>query len=125
MKKLQIKKLEVLSDMVVYYSQDPIARRSIENGSCLYRPTKSTSEGCAISRKCSDTRKRNFREGGIVSELIIFSNLPLFLRVLGKEFLKLLQAFHDDGSYWVSTGLSKAGFERVKDIVDLIERERV
>jgi hypothetical protein len=115
--KLRAARKEFLDDMVAYYRVDPAARRSVDSrtayypdgysyvsNQCTYAPIKETSEGCAIGRCLSREQAELFDKNssaGVATVATIFIYLPEKLKALGRDFLTVVQAFHDVHSNWV------------------------
>jgi hypothetical protein len=81
---------------------------SDESGLCVY----SGAIGCAVGRLVSDKtlcyKMDNLDDSSFYH---VFSLLPEDVRELGKDFLSVVQEFHDTKVYWNENGLTSRGME--------------
>jgi hypothetical protein len=100
---------EFLTDMLEYYSVDPIARRCKNSaGKCVYSPISPGSEGCAIGRHLPERLSAELDDkyrvsNNSVCNVEIFRQLPKWMQELGMNFLGDMQALHDDDQSWPLT----------------------
>lgn len=126
MKNLKQRQAKVLQETLEYYQQDPEGRRCTYDSVCSYSPKtvgkESTSEGCAVGRLLTpELRERLDRENEGDNSNQVFFKLPIEIQELGKGFLKGLQCFHDEDSYWDMEGLTEEGKEQYNRLVEKIE----
>ena len=129
---LKEKQLAFLEDTVEHYSVNPVKRRCIVNGQCVYNPKTlklTESEGCAIGRHLPDEVSLLIDEKGIslalsVQSEFVESRLPENLSELGSNFLRAMQHLHDGDYYWDSKGLSAKGEDKVREIKEKIAQGR-
>ena len=105
---------QILIETKNYYSQDPIKKRNLNGGMCVYSPYSCESEGCAVGRMLEEDSAQELDNlsntitvgedyaGGthIIWDSYILENLVFF---------KLLQFFHDDDTNWDSNGITAEG----------------
>lgn len=132
-KTIKEKQLEFLQGTVDYYSVNPLERRCIDNGACMYSPKsvkkEGKSEGCAIgrhldSRLAWELDEENSNTDCSVNEEHIFERLPKELQELGKDFLFDVQSFHDIDINWNKHGLSSTGQRVHQEILKRIINEQ-
>lgn len=97
---------DFLDNMIAYYSEDPVHRRSKdEKGWCCYRDWRGNK--CAIGRWIPDESYCKSMEGFRVCA--IMEDLPSHVQALGEDFLMDVQQLHDGDHNWCETGLSNEG----------------
>jgi hypothetical protein len=125
--KLRPTALKMLNEVVEYFGEDPVNRRSKNQNGCKYLAPddKPLSKGCAIGMYISDENvKKALDDVGDIGEVFgegLDTSLPDWMQSLGAHFLKGVQDLHDGDRYWSPIkGLSVAGKEKVKDIIESI-----
>lgn len=120
-----------LNDTVEFYSADPVRLRATvprplpkvpDFMGCVYSPT-SSSPGCAIGRHIEDKTLCKKWDEKSVPVQFIFDDLPINLKELGKHFLRLVQALHDNKENWNEAGLTELGKNKIDNIKTLIEND--
>jgi hypothetical protein len=122
MNEIQQKQLKILEDTFSYYTEN-VSRRTFsidKNGweTCLYFDSN-TNNMCAIGRYLGDMYIPEM-ENKAVEE--IFNILPDELQSLGSRFLRSIQTFHDEDSYWCDNGITNTGlayYKRVKNNIEI------
>ena len=121
MTEIQQKMMETFQETVSFYEEDP-SRRSIDDkGNCLYFHG---TDRCAVGRLLPEDyeevfRKDNYQNGNVDN---LFHHYPEIKESLDYPlwFLRALQDFHDDPSYWEDCGSSETTkayrAEKVEDI---------
>jgi hypothetical protein len=118
---LKAKRLEFLNETISFYTSE---NRCIDdNGNCKYyfegKP------GCAIGRHIEDKElcknldsnlPDTFFGGASVSYDYIFNELPAHLKILGKEFLHMVQQLHDNADNWDINGITIHGDKSINEI---------
>ena len=134
-------KLELLEDTVKYYSEDTSRRAVVkeENGSteCMY--TTDEGQHCAVGRWLQDEYKTTDwtdNTGCSAEDLLNYTGSlhrpyePDELFVEGVEhipawFWMNLQQLHDNDVFWDKDGLTEAGVEKVDELREDINPERI
>lgn len=111
---------EFLDEMISFYSQDPVGRRSIGvDNNCYYRHPYEDRK-CSIGRYIPDDKYDKNIEGKNVTVLMnsyngraTFPNvLPMEIQNLGAYFLRQVQSIHDSNESWNNRGLINEGLSR-------------
>lgn len=112
---LKEKRLEVLNDTISYFKTSTRCINS--RGRCTYSPTEE-SKGCAIGRLITDKNictELDFKNQPIGADSA-FNILPIEIKELGQDFLRNLQLLHDLPYYWLESGLSEEGLNKVNHL---------
>lgn len=115
--------IEVLTDTVRFYSENPDKNRAISHGDCLYLIPE-TGAKCALGRLLNETDLKYLEETeqlgetaiiDIIGELTTEKVLKLPIR-----FLEDLQNFHDNDENWTETGMRPQGETAADKILEKI-----
>lgn len=109
--------LDVIEDVVKFYSENPIERRSYdnENGLCFYYKN---GKSCAVGRYINNVQdfvKENimYSTEGVGTLLTDFGYFKIFKKEVhhlnNKNFWLDLQILHDTKIYWDKNGLTNDG----------------
>ena len=122
------KRLALLEETILYYSENTLRRCVIKNDQCYYDGTRNMqtqSDGCAIGRlipnetaKLLDTY--NDEDYSIVS---LYYLIPKKVQKYGKYFLSSLQELHDLNVNWDENGLTESGHRFVASIKNTYKLE--
>lgn len=119
---------KIIDKTVKYYSKNPLERRSIVYGICLYfaKDKDNHCRMCAVGRYLKDPEEvqkaiyKVYLDGETgVHDLVKNFTHDIFkkkYRNLSTYFWAHLQELHDNGVYWSEEGLSTAGENKVKDL---------
>lgn len=112
-------KLEFLKDTVNHFNSE---NRCESNGSCLYTPYSTETQGCAIGRFLTPEAQVAYDESSecainyVFARDLLRSLAPEWMQKMPVKFLLAVQLLHDISSNWDSNGLTVKGWERVKEI---------
>lgn len=117
MSELKRKQLAFLNETIEHFNS---SNRCVDPSGfgCRYEPIEGKSEGCAIGRKIplELAKKLDTYTVSSVYQQDVFDQLPSELQSLGRPFLKDIQTLHDNSAWWVMTGISEEGQQRVTEI---------
>lgn len=124
---MKLSMLEIIKDMVRYYTKDPVNRRAVQvsegqlGETCRYEADDG--RRCAIGRcmtaeGLADYKDREISAMGINDELVDGLDKVLQPKYRGHsiDFWSNLQDLHDGKGYWEPEGLTKMGKEEVSGL---------
>ena len=94
-------RIDLLNDAIAYYwGREERKCYNSFIGCCTYYPTTPQTDGCAIGRLIPlKLCKMLDKTGDGISYDGAFAKLPLWLQLLGQNFLTKLQALHDSNDF--------------------------
>lgn len=122
----QVSKLEILTNLVSFYSEDPYNRRCQDDaGNAVYNGRNG--KHCAIGQCLLDEYRNKGRglhgNSGTFDELMAYQNQTNLDEMLDEEyrgheieFWEQVQHLHDRDFHWTETGLSEDGHNKIKQI---------
>lgn len=111
---MQLTKLQIIEDMVEYYSADPTRRGIGINGACVY--LSEAGNMCGVGRHMNEPLKTMrgacdnlYLKDSPTAVTILDSVLKDESKGHSSGFWRHIQMFHDAHHYWKSDGLTAAG----------------
>lgn len=122
------REFNMLQDVITHFGEDPINRRSEEEGLyetyCVYsrQENKPNNIGCAIGMYLSDkvAEKLDRNDEGSIKDILknpeLKKLLPKWMLAIDPNFLEDIQILHDNDFIWNDKGLTEKGLDIVRMI---------